>query len=276
MTQTSNQITNYDPDSDPFAAYAKTVSSQHIVGKLLKFTKGDYVAGESSTPVPLGTRLACNMDSLLVGWIRWWESRPTEHAMGLVINKFVVPARSALGDLDKDEWELSEDGAPRDPWQKANYILMKAERGAIADERSENDPLYGIYTFTASSQGGLDAIANVCKSYNLDMRRQRPDMYPVVELQADSYMHRNRAFGRIKKPILNVVDWAPKNIFPLTPATNGIGDEVEGLAVAAPQISAPMAGSAPTKPKPPAKPVPQPTQPPPPAAAARANSKPRF
>jgi hypothetical protein len=239
-----NDLVKHDDtaNADPFAIYAKTVSNQHILGKLLKFSKGDYVAGENSTPVPLGTRFVANMDSLMAGWIKWSDNRPVEHLMEPVAKGAIIPPRNTLGDTDQDAWELDENGKPRDPWQRANYILLLAEDGAIDDDRPVSDPTYGLYTFTASSVGGLEAVAKVCSSYNLDMRRQRPDHYPVIELGADSYLHRNRAFGRIKKPILNVVDWAPKSLFQkfapdvdTAAPTNGGSVSRETLAVAAPK-----------------------------------------
>lgn len=273
-----NDLVKHDPNADPFADYAKTVSNQHILGKLLKFSKGDYIAGENSIPVPIGTRLVCNMDSLLIGWIRWQDSRPVEHLMGLVAKGHTMPNRNTLGDADHNAWELDENGHPRDPWQKANYLLMLAEDGSIEDDRPVADPLRGIYTFTASSQGGLNAIGEVCKAYNLDMRRQRPDMYPVVELGTDSYLHRNRAFGRIKKPLLTVVDWAPKSLFPdapdadTTPPTNGAGKVAGAPAVAAPKPAAKAVQQQPKQAATTSAPTPSPAAATPPAP----RPKPRF
>jgi hypothetical protein len=267
-----NDLVKHDLHADPFAAYAKTVSNQHILGKLLKFSKGDYVAGENSDPVPLGTRFVANMDSLMAGWIKWADNRPVEHLMEAVAKGAIIPSRNTLGDNDQDAWELDENGKPRDPWQKANYILLLAEDGAVEDDRAVSDPTHGLYTFTASSQGGLDAVAKVCQSYNLDMRRQRPDMYPVIELGADSYLHRNRAFGRIKKPLLTVVDWAPKSLFDrvvpdadTAAPTNGAVVSRETPAVAAPKPAKPVPQSQPT-----------PKQAAPAAQPAAARSKPRF
>lgn len=266
-----NDLIKHDPNADPFAVYAKTVSNQHILGKLLKFSKGDYVAGENSVLVPLGTRFVANMDSLMAGWIKWHDNRPVEHLMESVVHRPIVPPRSTLGDTDKDAWELDENGTPRDPWQKANYILLLAEDGAIDDDRPVSDPTHGLYTFTASSVGGLDAIGNVCKSYNLDMRRQRPDMYPAIELGADSYLHRNRAFGRIKKPLLNVVGWAPKSLFQRIVPEADTAAPINGADVSrgTPAVAAPK----------PAKPVPQQTPKQAAAAtvpAAAPRPKPRF
>lgn len=208
------------PRSDnPFSAYAESQQSTFIVGKLLKFTKGDYTAGERGTPIPTGTRFVMNMDSLLVGWVRWEDSKPQEQIMGRIVDGFQQPPRNALGDQDKELWELDADGNPRDPWQKGNYVLLKIEQDAgVDDERymsndDDSASLAGIYTFAASSVGGLQAVADVCKVYG-QYYRQKPGHYPVIQLGVDSYQHRNRSFGRIKKPVFDVVDWAPVTVFP--------------------------------------------------------------
>lgn len=209
----TNAITQYD-DSDPYSDYAKSQQSSFIIGKLLKFTKGDYAYGENNVPVPMGTRFVMNMDSLVVGWVRWENNRPSEQIMGRVQDRFTVPRRNELGDDDNELWELDADGRPRDPWQRGAYVLLKIEQGApVSEDRLPADPLFGIFTFAASSVGGLGAVNDVCKVYG-EIRRQRPDEFPVIQIGMDSYQHRNRSFGRIKKPVFEVCDWAPKSVFP--------------------------------------------------------------
>jgi hypothetical protein len=67
-----------------------------------------------------------------------------------------------------------------------------------------------IFTFVASSKGGLGGIGELCKEYGKTMR-QRPDQYPVIELDIGSYQHRDRSLGRIKFPIFRIVDWKPRD-----------------------------------------------------------------
>ena len=38
-------------DDDVFAAYANAVAPRNVIGTLLKFSKGDYLAGEEGAPV---------------------------------------------------------------------------------------------------------------------------------------------------------------------------------------------------------------------------------
>lgn len=185
---------------NPFERYADATTQRSIVGKLLKFSKGDFLAGEQADEVPVSTRLVANMDELLIGWIKWQDSRPVEHIMGRVIDEYTPPKRNELGDTDDGSWEVDMNGERRDPWQFNNYLLMKDAKG---DQ---------IYTFTTSSRGGLNAIGELSRSYGKAMR-QRPNDFPVIELGVGSYQHPNKNYGRIKFPTLAVVGWEPKAVF---------------------------------------------------------------
>src|SRR5262249_47472200 len=159
-----------------------------IVGKLLKFSKGDYLAGQDGEEVPVGTKLVAVMDTLTVGWIKWQDARPVEHRMGPIAEGYAPPPRSELGDTEEDKWDLDDRGEPRDPWQFSNYLIL-------LDAETKD-----AYTFTTSSRGGLGAIGELSKAYGKRIR-QEPDCYPVIELEVGSYQHTNREFGRIKYPI---------------------------------------------------------------------------
>ena len=56
-------------DDDPFTAYANAMAPRNIVGTLLRFSKGDYLAGEEGAAVPGGTMMTANVGELLVGWV---------------------------------------------------------------------------------------------------------------------------------------------------------------------------------------------------------------
>lgn len=208
-----------------FQSYGDQVSQKSIVGKLLKFSKGDFLVGESNDEVEEGTQYVANMDELMVGWIRWEDSKPTDQIMGRVSEGYQAPKRNSLGDDDKSKWEVDEQGRERDPWQFSNYLILKTP-GESGDD--------ALFTFTTSSRGGLNAIGELCKAYGKAMR-QKPDEFPVISLGVGSYQHSNKAYGRIKFPVFEVTGWVAKAEF------------AEALADAAP-ATAPVdeAQSAPT------------------------------
>lgn len=189
-----------------FASYGDQVSRTSIIGSLLKFNKGDYLAGEDEDELPEGTQLVANMDELMVGWIRWFDKKPTDQIMGRVAEGYQPPRRSELGDEDKGKWEVDAQGREQDPWSFSNYLLLKATDGE------------DIYTFTTASKGGLSAIGELCKGYG-KLMRQKPDEFPIIELATDSYTHKE--YGRIKTPKLKIVGWAPKSEFAEALAAEG-------------------------------------------------------
>jgi hypothetical protein len=181
-----------------FEHYGNEATARSITGTLLRFSKGDYLAGTEGVVVPAGTRLVAVMDSLLIGWVRWWDNTATEPRMGLIVKGFQPDRRSDLGDDDKDRWEVDNDGEPRDPWRFTNYLILRA----LKDGET--------YTFATSSKGGLGCIGELSRAYGKAMR-QRSNEWPVIEIDVGSYQHRDRSLGRIKFPIFKIVDWVSKD-----------------------------------------------------------------
>lgn len=190
-------------DLNPYEQYGNSVSNRNIIGQLLKFSKGDWLAGEDQEEIEAGTQLVADMESLSIGWVRWQDNKPDQQIMGLVKDMYRPPLRATLGDHDEEKWETDNNGNPRDPWQFSNYLVLKLP-GETADEEN-------LFTFATSSKGGLGAVGELCKVYGKAMR-SRPDEFPIVALQVDSYMHPNKEFGRIKFPIFEVVGWEKKEV----------------------------------------------------------------
>lgn len=184
-------------DTNFFEDYGNQSTRRNIVGKILKFSKGDYICDDEE--VPLGTKYVVLMDQLLIGWIKWWDNKPESQEMGLLVEGFVPMKREQLGDTDKAEWETDASGKPRDPWQFTNYLVLKPV-GAKTEEAN-------LLTFPASSQGAVGTVQELCRTYGKAMR-QRPDEWPVVEIGARVYDHKE--WGRIKAPTLEVVGWEKK------------------------------------------------------------------
>ena len=141
-------LATYAPD--PFEALANAISPRTIVGALLKFSKGDFLAGEDAKEIPEGTAFTANVDELMVGWVKWSNGKPIEHIMVRVAEGRTLPNRAELGDDDATRWETDSLGAPRDPWQYTSYLPLMGETG-------------DLYTFTTSSRGGLGANGDLCR-----------------------------------------------------------------------------------------------------------------
>jgi hypothetical protein len=207
-------------DKNPFEQYGESATQRSIVGTLLKFNKGDYLAGQNNEEIPTGTKMVVNMDSFTVGWIKWEDSKPTSQKMGLVIEGFQPPSREDLGDNDKTLWEVdTRTGKPRDPWQFSNYLVL-----ANADTKE-------LYTFATSSRGGLSTTGELSKVYGKEMR-QRPNEWPIIELNKNSYNHPDKTIGIVKTPLFKIVGWIAKT-------------ETQQLAIAASEKAVTDEGEAP-------------------------------
>ena len=205
MTEARPQRQLAQLEMNYFESYGSQVSQRAIVGRLLKFNKGDWLAGESDEEIEVGTKFVVNMDQLLVGWVKWVDNKPEQQLMGLIVDGHQSPKRESLGDTDESQWEVDAQGKSRDPWQFTNYLLLK-EPGADGS-KDEN-----LFTFATSSRGGLNCVGELCKQYGKEMR-SRPDQYPIVEIGTGSYNHPNKEFGRIKFPTMKVVGWEPRSDF---------------------------------------------------------------
>lgn len=178
-----------------FSSYARAANRRTIVGDILKFSKGDWAAGQNDEEIDEGSQFVAMMDELMIGWVRWDGGRPVEHRMGKLVEGFHPAKRAELGDMDEAEWEYDGGGKKRDPWQLTNYLILK-------DRDTDR-----LFTFAPSSRGGLSAIGQLCEAYGKAIRA-KPDQFPVVEIGTSSYKH--DSYGKIKVPTLTVVGWAPK------------------------------------------------------------------
>ena len=177
---------------NPYSAYGEQATGG--TANILKFRKGRFHFGQDDTEIPLGTQLVANMPGLKVGHVRWQDLRPTDEAMVLVAEGLTPQRRNELGDLDRELWEVGDNGESKDPWQFTNHLPLK-------------DPETGEeFLFASSSRGGIGAIGALCKVYGQQFR-QKPGMLPVIELRASDYAHSNKAYGRIDVPVFELVGW---------------------------------------------------------------------
>ena len=186
--------------TDLFRTYADACAPRTIIGKLIKFSKGDFIVGDAGETIADDVEFAALMDELLVGWVRWEDTTIAEQRMGRVIDGFTPQARRELGDLDAAAWETGADGKARDPWSFQNYVVL---------QRSDDE----LFTFVAGSRGALNAVAELCRIHSRHAK-QHPNDYPVMRLRSDTYQHKKKEYGRIAFPVLGVVGWTAKTDLP--------------------------------------------------------------
>lgn len=185
---------------DPYAAYGE--SATRGAGTLLKFAKGHWSVGKEGTAVKEGTKFFVNMQGLRVGWQRWDDGRPSDEIMCLMVSGQKPPARSTLGDHDKELWEEDSSGKPRDPWQFTNELPLVS-----ADDGEE-------VVFTTSSKGGINAIGELCIAYSKGRKMKADGAVPIIEIGTSSYKHSDKTFGTIYTPVLKLVGWFEGQLLP--------------------------------------------------------------
>ena len=232
MTDTHTQLATIETTNvptivgdNPFTAFADAVAPRHILGKLLKFQKGDWLAGEFPSVIPVGTKVIVGMDLLLSGWVCWQGGKPIDHRMVYIAKGVAPPRRAELGDHDRDLWEKdAKTGEVRDPWALTKYLPMVDESGEV-------------YTFTTSTRGGISAIGELCRHYGL-CNNINAGKFPKIELDVGAYQHSNSQFGRIKFPVFKTGAWEPKDTF------------FRAIGVAGEVLSEPNKAAAPKEPTP--------------------------
>jgi hypothetical protein len=189
-----NELANIKQQGiSPHRQYADEHLASAIAGDLLRHAKGEWLRGPDKEPVKDDLSLLCNMDELYTGYICYEKGQVVETAIGRVSDYFAPPKREDLGHSDRNLWEIGPSGAPVDPWTRNDRIVMR-EMGTGS-----------LLTFSTSSMGGLKALAQLCQDFD-HARVKHGGRWPVVKLDAYSYVHRTR--GIIWNPRFPIVDWA--------------------------------------------------------------------
>ena len=157
-------------------------------GKLLKFNKGEWLIGEDT--VSEGTEYIAFIDEVARGWIKFEDKSVTDRRIVKVAAGH-PPKREELGDTDSSQWEIGDDGKPRDPYV-FQWLLPMSPVEAEGD----------LTVYATASKGGIGAIGLLCKVYG---RSQRNGLLPIVALKTTSYKH--PVYGKVLKPDLPIVGW---------------------------------------------------------------------
>jgi hypothetical protein len=176
-------------DSNPFLDVAHETASG--VGKLLKFSKGQYLVKDSE--VAIGTELIAHVDQIARAWVKFQNNKMEDIKLFKVADRTLVPARSELGDLDQDSWEIDpRTGHPQDCWTLQWYLPLSG----IEDGE--------LLTFVTSSRGGIGALGRLCSQYGQRVKSGKTGS-PLIKLMVSSYRHKQ--FGLVHTPEFKISQW---------------------------------------------------------------------
>jgi hypothetical protein len=159
--------------------------------------RGIWTHGRDKVEAPKGTKAIALIDQMLKGFVRYDDGVPRSRLVPIWPIPDMHALRQTLGDLDPDLWpDRNAKNEPQDPWRpsrKLPILLVESCEGVI---------------FSTSSFGGIKAISHLGSAVR-SMRHdpQNAGAVPIVSLNAESYAHPNKTFGRIYSPLLDIEDW---------------------------------------------------------------------
>jgi hypothetical protein len=170
-------------------AYLEATTAESA--KFLKFAKGEWLAGVDDEEIDAGTEMVVNIAGITCGHVKWQNKEVADENMTPIIEGLFAP-REALGDLDRDLWDVDDDGVPRDPWTRTTKMPLK-------------DPATGEeYVFSTSSKGGIGAVGRLVSAIRRGQRQGNTGL-PMVQLGVDSYKHKNKEYGKVFVPQFTLV-----------------------------------------------------------------------
>ena len=128
-----------------FALYAAETSNALLLATCSNTTKASGPAAKSRLARRAFRRYHERVDRRLR---EMGGGKVTDSEMGLVVDGYRPPHRNDLDDNDSTTWEKEDDGALKDPWQKATMLPFVRV-----------DPPNEVFTFSTATVGGEGAIA---------------------------------------------------------------------------------------------------------------------
>ncbi len=180
----SNAISLFDPSNQNVQNALAQLAHDAGGGKpFLRFGKdGRWTWGVEENEVKEDQPLAINFQSLQLGYIAWHEGQATERM-------------AYIGEPGIDKASLPD--VPTDQnrgWQEQRGVDLKMLSGAMSE-----------MTYKTSSQGGREAVANLVQAIVAQVQTNPAEPVAVVHLKNTSYKHPE--YGKIYKPVMEIVDW---------------------------------------------------------------------
>jgi hypothetical protein len=191
VTIMTNDLTIARTD-DGWSDAAAEANERTVRGTLLKFADWNWTRGKETEPVKRGTQFIAI--GTAAAWVKWQGNKPVQTRLREPGMKMLE--REELGDLDKGQWEVGPDNAPRDPWRNTRFVYLIDPHSAEA------------LTFSTSSFGGREAVVNLGDAI-ARMRLAHPSALPIVALEAAPMITR---YGRKSKPTFKIMGWKAADI----------------------------------------------------------------
>lgn len=153
----------------------------------LKMDKGgNWTWGQDETPVEPEDKVYVDPAGFVHGW-QCWADTDIDGVTSALLDSVIVPMHEPLPERPA---KIPENGRA---WSQSVGMSCLLEGEALV--------------YTTNSVGGRNAIAKLGDDYMKQYKRDPAKMIAVLSLQSDSYKHKNKTYGRIYTPVLEVVEW---------------------------------------------------------------------
>ena len=165
---------------------------------LLKLAKGGHwVFGANDDELPDNSLVIVNPASIASGYIAWYNNEPEQEVMKPLTEGPVDI--TTLPTVQSGSIPPGKDKPSGRGWETQVSVRMVTE---------DDVPLQLEYKVT--SKGGIRAMLTLAGDIAKAVSENPDRVYPVVRLGVDSYLHKNREYGKIYVPILEIVKWLDK------------------------------------------------------------------
>lgn len=156
----------------------------------LKFSKGDWSYGADQTEVETGSEWAVNPTSIRTGYQCWGKDQTPDS--GTLLGERLAPIGAVI---DANELPQHANGK----WQPAVSLQMRCASGE--DEGLQVE-------WGSCSVGGVKAYKEqLLAPIGAKLQAGDTACVPVVKLETDFYMHKDKAIGKVKFPVFKLVRW---------------------------------------------------------------------
>jgi len=163
---------------------------------ILKFAKGDWLQGISNEDVDPKSKWMVDPYSFEHGYIAWGGGKPVDEVMVSMLSALPDPGPAPEESLAPDK-----DGKKGKGWQRQSGLRLKCVEG----------PEKGmVCRFTTSSEGGRRAVKKLSDSIVEQLGVDSINFCPIICLEVDSYLHKDKDRGRIKIPVFKIQSWVPE------------------------------------------------------------------
>lgn len=171
-----------------------SAAKHSLMGKaLLRLTKaGVWVFGADNETLANGTRLIGNPNSLQAGYVAWYEGKIEGEKMQSINMGPIDP--TTLGPVNSGSIPPGKKAPSGKGWENQASIDL------VTDSKT---PLSLLYK--TSSLGGMKTLLTLAGEIAYGMSENPNRIYPVIELDTDSYVHKE--FGPVHTPVMSIVGW---------------------------------------------------------------------